>query len=272
MFYVYVYLDPRKRGKFNYNLEQSFLYEPFYIGKGKNKRLYEHLKQKNNSPKNNKIKKIIKSGYNLKDYILIVKNFLTEQEAFNFEIELINKIGRKNLRTGPLNNLCEGGKGSNTISNHPNKESIISKLKTYKGIKNKKWNKNYEEIYGEKANEQRELRKTASTGILKNEQTKKKISISNKGKIPWNKGLTKETDIRVKSYTENKIYFQCFKSYILEYENNLLIFDGRKKLVDFIKNYNKTENKINKIHSEKLIKQGQYKNFKVTINDRIIRK
>ena len=33
--YTYIYLDPRKPGKFSYpNLKMSFLYEPFYVGKG----------------------------------------------------------------------------------------------------------------------------------------------------------------------------------------------------------------------------------------------
>jgi hypothetical protein len=34
----------------------------------------------------------------------------------------------------------------------------------------------------------------------------------------------------------------------------------------------KTVGKKDKIHSEKLVKQGKYKNFKVKINDSVIRK
>lgn len=271
MFYVYVYLDPRKRGNFNYDLEQSFLYEPFYVGKGKNKRLYDHLIQKRNSPKNAKIKKIIANGYNLKDYILILKSFLNEQDAFNLEIDLINKIGRKNLLTGPLNNLCKGGKGSDTISNNPNRENIINKLKEYRREKNIKWGKNYNEIYGEKANEQRKIRSVAATGILKSIETKNKISKALKNKEPWNKGLTKE-DSRVKSYTEKKVNFKCFKSYIIEYENKIETFLGRKEAELFVKKYNQVVNKKSKIHFEKLVKFKQYKNFKIQLNDTIIKR
>ena len=32
-YYVYIYIDPRKPGKFKYG-EYEFDYEPFYIGKG----------------------------------------------------------------------------------------------------------------------------------------------------------------------------------------------------------------------------------------------
>ena len=41
-FYVYIYLDPRKPGKYTYE-DLCFLYEPFYIGKGKNNRIDGHL-------------------------------------------------------------------------------------------------------------------------------------------------------------------------------------------------------------------------------------
>ena len=58
-------------------------------------------------------------------------------------------------------------------------------------------NKTYEEIYGERANEEKEKRK--KYGFKKSEETLKKISKKLKGNIPWNKGLTKNTDDRIKS-------------------------------------------------------------------------
>ena len=42
IFYVYVYLDPRKPGNYVYG-EYSFDYEPFYVGKGSNGRCTIHL-------------------------------------------------------------------------------------------------------------------------------------------------------------------------------------------------------------------------------------
>ena len=62
-FYVYVYLDPRKPGRYLYGDQQvTYLFEPFYVGKGKNNRLNEHLdclkktKDKKRSYKSNKIR------------------------------------------------------------------------------------------------------------------------------------------------------------------------------------------------------------------------
>lgn len=45
--YFYVYLDPRKPGRYCYK-DISFLYEPLYVGKGKNKRYLVHIKSLKN--------------------------------------------------------------------------------------------------------------------------------------------------------------------------------------------------------------------------------
>ena len=63
-FYVYVYLDPRKTGEFIFD-EFKFDFEPFYVGKGKNRRLYYHLTNKSlkrNDEKSKRIKDIIKDN------------------------------------------------------------------------------------------------------------------------------------------------------------------------------------------------------------------
>jgi len=117
-YYIYVYLDPRKTGRFTYSeLGITFLYEPFYVGKGKNNRYLKHLKlspkeKQFNTHKSGKIDNIINEGYDMSLFIVKYKQFLSEDEAFTYEIAAINIIGRKDLNKGPLTNQSAGGKGS----------------------------------------------------------------------------------------------------------------------------------------------------------------
>ena len=112
-FYVYVYLNVLKPGKFNYD-NISFDYEPFYVGKGKNNRMNYHLnKVKNNCKYKNSPKiEIIKNNLSLGFDPIIVKLFdsLTEENSLNIEKEVIQKIGRIDLNSGPLTNRNDGGK------------------------------------------------------------------------------------------------------------------------------------------------------------------
>ena len=59
-FYVYAILDPTKPGKYKYEgIPLSFLYEPFYIGKGQTTRIYAHFYENlNNTANPFKINKI----------------------------------------------------------------------------------------------------------------------------------------------------------------------------------------------------------------------
>lgn len=108
-FYIYVYLDPRKQGKFVYG-EYEFDYEPFYVGKGQRFRKNYHLTPKSlaiKHPKNSIIKKLL--SIDLKPIVLTLINNLTDDEANDFERQIINIIGRKDLKLGPLRNLIDGG-------------------------------------------------------------------------------------------------------------------------------------------------------------------
>ena len=83
VFYTYAYL--REDGT------------PYYIGKGKGKRAYDRKRHSAYVPSRNRI--------------LILKKNLTEEEAFKHEIYMIAVFGRKDLETGILYNLTDGGDG-----------------------------------------------------------------------------------------------------------------------------------------------------------------
>jgi len=76
--------------------------EPFYVGKGNNKRC-DSKKGRSNWW----LKTVNKYGY---DVILLEEN-LTEEEAFKEEIYWIYRIGRRDKGLGPLVNLTDGGDG-----------------------------------------------------------------------------------------------------------------------------------------------------------------
>lgn len=115
MFYVYVYIDPRKP-PVTIN-GYTFCGEPFYIGKGKDKRAWAHLKESGtrviNTLKHGKIQRIIDSGSEPVIEMLAID--LTEENALEQEQAWIAAIGTKwNIRTiprGPLTNMTSGGEG-----------------------------------------------------------------------------------------------------------------------------------------------------------------
>jgi hypothetical protein len=119
-FYTYIYLDPRKPGKYNYG-EYSFEYEPIYVGKGKNNRCEIHIryaKRKSITDTSfftKKLRRILES--NLEPIIIKVNENLSESIAFELEKELIGLI--KRYPDGPLTNLSDGGVGGDCQSWNP---------------------------------------------------------------------------------------------------------------------------------------------------------
>ena len=101
MFYTYAYLREDKT--------------PYYIGKGSGKRVFVPHKGRNG--------KIVISVPS-EERILILKENLTEEEAFKHEVYMINVLGRKDNNTGILRNQSNGGEGS---SGHVKSEETISK-------------------------------------------------------------------------------------------------------------------------------------------------
>jgi hypothetical protein len=112
-YYVYVFLDPRKPGKYKY-AECEFTHEPFYIGKGKDyrdkKHLYHYIKNENDQTlKYRKMRKILKEGHD--PIIKRIYDGLDEKTSFILEEQLIKDIGRIDKKNGPLANHTNGGEG-----------------------------------------------------------------------------------------------------------------------------------------------------------------
>ena len=84
---------------------------PYYIGKGKGDRAW--AKHTVAIPSN-------------KDQIIIIKENLSESDAHILEMELIAQYGRKNIGTGILRNLTDGGEGTSGYQHKEQAKKQIS--------------------------------------------------------------------------------------------------------------------------------------------------
>lgn len=146
IYYVYIYINPLN------NI-------PFYVGYGKNKRMFDHLNEaklnlssQKGQPKLNTIRKLLR--LNVEPIIKIIDSNLSLETAHELEKFLIELIGRKDLGTGPLTNLRDGGEGGNLslkirkhlsdikkgVSTGKKSEITISKLK--ESLSKLKWYNN----------------------------------------------------------------------------------------------------------------------------------
>jgi hypothetical protein len=146
-FYVYVLLDPRKEGAFSYG-RWKFDHEPFYVGKGKGDRAFDHLRQFDlakgpNPHKKNKIAAIVKAG--LEPIVCLKKTDLNETQALEIEARLIHAIGFGKF--GPLTNTgCSIG----GIAGYEHSDATKEKLSA---LSRKSW--------ADLSNEQREVRSSS---------------------------------------------------------------------------------------------------------------
>jgi len=187
------------------------------------------------------------------------KEYLFEREKY--WINYYNAVSSKDYY-----NISEGGKGGNMLIS----EESIRKHKegTVKAIiinKEKRKGKTYEEIYGDRTEEEKEKRKLAGLGKKYSEERIKKSSDSHKGQIPWNKGLTKN-DERVKKYIENRISKKYLKSYeLITPLNEKILFNGKNELEDYFKEINKNLRLKSRITCDKLIKEKELKGYYLNI-------
>lgn len=108
-YYTYLIRDPRPE-KNN---------EPIYIGKGKGDRAWHQLRGIGRL--NPLLKSIITKcrKINLEPIVEILEYFQNEDEAFKHEKLLIKTYGRRNIKTGTLCNLTDGGEGTSGIVYEP---------------------------------------------------------------------------------------------------------------------------------------------------------
>ena len=101
MYYIYAYIDPRT------NL-------PFYIGKGKDDRKYDHLKETDENTENKEKHRIIEElkSLNLTPTIIDLETDIeNEDQAYLIEDHYILMYGRRNYEEGGiLTNKTIGGK------------------------------------------------------------------------------------------------------------------------------------------------------------------
>ena len=151
---------------------------PYYIGKGKGKRLYKRTKRDIKPPKD-------------KTRIMFLKQNLTEEEAFKHEIYMIAVFGRKDLGTGILRNKTDGGDGvSGYIFTETQRQAVIKSNKKRKG-----W-KLTEEV-------KRELSERAK-GRKLTEEAKQKLSEKAKLRVGWKH--TQEAKIKMSKSQSKYIY------------------------------------------------------------------
>lgn len=158
-YYVYILRDPRKNN------------QPFYIGKGCDKRAWQHLTETKETTDNIRKYYTIQAikKRNLDIIIEIFQDNMLEENAYDLESELIKKYGRKGIdKNGILTNVV-------IYRRPPNRTGKPSKLK---GL-------TLEELWGEK--KAKKFKKEQASRMK--EQRKNGMGPLNP---PWNKGKSGE--------------------------------------------------------------------------------
>jgi group I intron endonuclease len=164
-------------------------------------------------------------------------------------------------------NLAEGGRGGNQLNNPEVFEKWKKNIPDISKYSKERKGKTYEELYGDRANDEKEKRRNSLLGKKHSQERRKKESLSHRGKTVWNKGLNK-TDERVRKNIEDRCRPNYYKTYTLLTPDNItLTFNGKKELVKFITNENKKYQFKSRINVDKLIILGEYKNYKININE-----
>jgi hypothetical protein len=255
-----VYLDPRKKGQYEYS-NICFLYEPFYVGKGKDNRCYEHLKNNkriDNKIFKNKINFLIKEGFNLKNFIISFNYVDNESKAYDNEICLIKEIGSiyiNEIKDGTLVNIC--------LYNQP---------PNLKG-------KSYQEIYGDDWELEIEKRRAVQIkvggffgGKKHSKESKNKISknISGDKNPMWNKKHNEDTLVKMRKVKEGKYLGSNNpnkKSYkVISPDNDIFYIEGEVEI--FCKEHNLSYSTLrNTLQTKKVPNRGKTKGWILEYNN-----
>jgi len=150
-----------------YTLRVSNENAPFYVGKGCGRRVDAHVVQAQSNHKSHKCAKIRKAlslGYD----IITEKVFEShdEQECFDLERSLIQQYGRRDLGTGVLTNVTDGGEGASGCLASPETRQKLSASHTGRP----------------KSPETRQKLSDAKKGHTTSAATRQKISAAQKGR------------------------------------------------------------------------------------------
>lgn len=164
---------------YTYILINSIDNQPFYVGKGVGKRMYQHVRDATNpTSKKRSVHCKIVSIINQGGVVLYqVTNWQTEDEAFADEIRLIALFKRKDLfEDGILCNLSDGGEGCRNQST----DSVMARADKHRGMKRSTESKQrMKQAQLEIAKRNREMYGSGSTP-----ETREKQSNTRKG-VKW---------------------------------------------------------------------------------------
>ena len=244
-YYVYVYLDPRKPGKYSYpGVKYTFDFEPFHIGKGSGSRSFFYIREsKANINKEEQFanckqrcKDLLRQ--NLQPIIYKLEVGLEEYKAFELEENLISKIGRQKDGTGPLTNYHQGGK----LRAHDfHSKEMRDRIKNNHWMNSENYSKEQHHAFGKARSAGTRKRISESKlGSKLDESTKKKISESCIKSVPRGKDHYSKARLS-ESHIENmrKARFIADQNRIRE------IFDLMKKA-----DHTPQNNKFNRITYE----------------------